>query len=36
MHCPDDSPLFVAVWYPIAIAFMTAVGAALGARLLRW
>jgi hypothetical protein len=36
MHCPDDSPLFVAVWYPIAISFMTAVGAALGARLLRW
>jgi hypothetical protein len=36
MHCPDDSPLFVAVWYPIAIAFMTALGAALGARLLRW
>jgi hypothetical protein len=36
MHCPDDSPLFVAVWYPIAIAFMTALGAMLGARLLRW
>jgi hypothetical protein len=35
-HCPDDSPLFVAVWYPIGIAFMTALGAALGARLLRW
>ena len=35
-HCPDDSPLFVAVWYPIAIAFMTALGAMLGARLLRW
>ena len=35
-HCPDDSPLFVAVWYPIAIAFMTALGAALGARMLRW
>jgi hypothetical protein len=35
-HCPDDSPLFVAVWYSLAIAFVTAVGAALGARLLRW
>lgn len=35
-HCPDDSPLFVAVWYPIAIAFLTALGAAVGARLLRW
>jgi hypothetical protein len=36
LHCPDDSPLFVAVWYVLAIAFVTAAGAALGARLLRW
>ena len=36
MHCPDNSPLFVAVWYPIGIAMVTAVGAMLGARLLRW
>jgi hypothetical protein len=35
-HCPDDSPLFVAVWYSIAIAFVTVVGAALGRRMLRW
>lgn len=35
-HCPDDSPLFVAVWYSIAILGMGALGAALGARLLRW
>jgi len=35
-HCPDDSPLFVMVWYPLAIAILTLVGAALGDRLLRW
>lgn len=36
MHCPDNSPLFVAVWYPLGISVVTALGAALGARLLRW
>lgn len=35
-HCPDDSPLFVAVWYSIAIAMLTALGALIGSRLLRW
>jgi len=35
-HCPDDSPLFVAVWYTIAVTFVTVVGAALGRRVLRW
>jgi hypothetical protein len=35
-HCPDDSPLFVAVWYTTAIALVTALGAAAGSRLLRW
>jgi len=35
-HCPDDSPLFVATWYTLAIAFVTAIGAIAGARLLRW
>ncbi len=35
-HCPDNSPLFVAVWYSLAIAFAAAVGALIGARLLRW
>jgi hypothetical protein len=35
-HCPDDSPLFLAVWYGLAIAGVTAVGAIAGARLLRW
>lgn len=35
-HCPDDSPLFVATWYVIAIAAIALIGAWLGARLLRW
>ena len=35
-HCPDDSPLFVAVWYPSAIAAVTAAGYFAGARLLKW
>ncbi len=35
-HCPDDSPLFVAIWYVLAIAMLVALGALLGRRLLRW
>lgn len=35
-HCPDDSPLFVATWYSLAAALVTAVGYALGTRILRW
>jgi len=35
-HCPDDSPLFVAVWYPIAIGAVSLLGAFLGRVLLRW
>jgi hypothetical protein len=35
-HCTDDSPLFVATWYPIAIAMVTAVGALIGAKVLRF
>lgn len=35
-HCPDDSPLFVATWYTLAIAMVTAAGYALGRRFLRW
>ena len=35
-HCQDDSPLFVATWYVIAVAIVTLIGAFLGARLLRW
>jgi hypothetical protein len=35
-HCPDDSPLFLATWYSIAILFMTGLGAGVGRRVLRW
>lgn len=35
-HCPDDSPLFVAAWFTLAIAISTGIGALAGSRLLRW
>ncbi len=35
-HCPDDSPLFLATWYTLAILAVTAVGALAGHRWLRW
>jgi hypothetical protein len=35
-HCPDDSPLFVATWYTIAAALVTAIGALAGSRVLRF
>jgi hypothetical protein len=35
-HCTDDSPLFVATWYSIATALVTAIGALAGSRLLRF
>ncbi len=35
-HCTDDSPLFVATWYPLAIAMVTIVGAVAGSRMLRF
>ena len=35
-HCTDDSPLFVATWYTLATALVAAVGALLGARVLRY
>jgi hypothetical protein len=35
-HCTDDSPLFVATWYTLAIALLTLIGAAGGHRLVRW
>ena len=36
MHCPDDSPLFVGLWYVLALAIVTGAGAIGGSRLLRW
>jgi hypothetical protein len=35
-HCPDDSPLFVVLWYGCATAIVVAGGALAGARVLRW
>jgi hypothetical protein len=35
-NCTDDSPLFVATWYPIAIAMVSAAGALIGARVLKF
>ncbi len=35
-HCIDDSPLFVATWYSLAISIVVAVGALVGRRVLRW
>jgi hypothetical protein len=35
-HCTDDSPLFVATWYPIAIGSVILIGSLLGSRVLRW
>ncbi len=35
-HCPDDSPLFVAAWYSLAILIVMSVGALAGSRFLRW
>jgi hypothetical protein len=35
-HCPDDSPIFVAAWFTLAIAIVTGIGALLGSRILRW
>ncbi len=35
-HCIDDSPLFIAAWYTTAIATVSALGAVIGRRYLRW
>jgi hypothetical protein len=36
MYCPTDSVAFVTTWYALAIAVCAAIGALLGAKLLRW
>ena len=36
LHCPDDSPLFVGLWYVLALAIVSSLGAVGGSRLLRW
>ncbi|MBV1694875.1 MAG: DUF1109 family protein [Hyphomicrobiales bacterium] len=36
IHCFDDSPLFVALWYPLAAIPVIATGTLAGRLLLRW
>ena len=36
LTCPEDSPLFVAAWYSLAIAVFTALSFLAGRRWLRW
>lgn len=36
LYCPDDSPLFVATWYPIGIGFVAIAGGLIGRAALRW
>ena len=35
-HCFDDSPLFVAVWYTLAVCILAAAGALLAPLVARW
>lgn len=34
--CTDDSPMYFAVWYSVAILIVTVAGALIGSRVLRW
>lgn len=36
LHCFDDSPLFVAVWYTMAIGILALIGAIASRLILRW
>jgi hypothetical protein len=36
MHCTNDSPLFVAIWYALAIGLMSMFGLVVGKHVLRW
>lgn len=35
-HCIDDSPLFVATWYSLAVAVLAIAGALIAPRVTRW
>jgi hypothetical protein len=35
-HCSDDSPLFIATWYTIAVAAVAAIGAFAGSKMLKY
>jgi len=36
IHCDNDSPFYVAIWYLGAILIVTLLGAVLGRSVLRW
>jgi len=36
LHCPEMSPAFWGIWYLLGMLLVTALGALLGPRLLRW
>ncbi len=36
LHCTDDSPLFLGVWYLASIGLMMLLGGLVGRKLLRW
>ena len=36
LHCPDDSPFFVAAWYTLAIGLVSLLGYLVGRRWLKW
>ena len=36
MHCTNDSPLFVAIWYALAIGLTSMFGLVVGRYALRW
>jgi hypothetical protein len=36
LHCPNDSPLYLAIWYMAAIGIVTLIGAIMGHKMLRW
>jgi hypothetical protein len=36
MHCTNDSPLFVAIWYTLATGLMALTGLLVGRYVLRW
>jgi hypothetical protein len=36
LRCNDDTPLFLATWYCLAIGLVTVVGYLVGTRLYRW
>jgi hypothetical protein len=35
-HCTDDSPLFVATWYTLAVGILAGIGAIAAFRIARW